>query len=623
MEEPSRVSSATLPGDAGRDSDDDAARTFAPINTHTSTFGRVRRSLSRVGTGVSHDGSFKEPRDPQLDIDLPYRTLSANANLNEYRVEVPSGEIPGPIEPPAVARKSGVDDGTRRYKLVVFTPNDPGNPKNWSKAYKWWCTMVVALTCFVVAFASSVITADIPGVMESFNVSEEVALVSISVFVMGFGVGPMIFAPLSEVYGRRVIYVSTLLVAVVFIIPCAVAKNIETLLVCRAIDGIAFSAPMTLVGGTLADLWRNEERGVPMAAFSAAPFIGPAIGPLIGGFLSDATNWRWLYWIQLIFAGVVWILITFTVPETYTPTILAARARKLRESTGEADHVTEQDLDMRPMSERLRIFLIRPFQLLFGEMIVFLISVYMSVLYGLLYMFFVAFPIIYQKGKGYSSGKTGLMFIPVAVGVLLSAFCAPLVNKHYLKMCDKHNGHPPAEVRLIPMMISCWCIPIGLFIFAWTSYAELSWAGPAMGGFPVGFGFIFLYNAANNYLVDSYQHQAASALAAKTCIRSFWGAAVVLFTAQMYARLNDQWASTLLAFISLACCAIPFMFWHFGARIRARSKYAYGGDEDEAAGNDEEKATGLERVRTGGAAVRNDMERDDDLRRAMSYVSNP
>jgi len=87
----------------------------------------------------------------------------------------------------------------------------------------------------------------------------------------------MVFAPLSEMYGRRVMYSSTLLVAVVFIIPCAVAKNIQTLLICRALDGIAFSAPITLVGGTLADLWKTEERGVPMAAFSAAPFIGPAM----------------------------------------------------------------------------------------------------------------------------------------------------------------------------------------------------------------------------------------------------------------------------------------------------------------------------------------------------------
>ncbi|KAH8905288.1 multidrug resistant protein [Coniochaeta sp. PMI_546] len=556
----------------------------------------------------------KEVVDPNLDINLPYRTLSANANLAEYVVAVPSGEIPGPPRP---------DGGN--YKLVTFLPGDKENPKNWSKVYKWYCTMVVAVTCFVVAFASSVITADIAGMTKEFGVSEEVGLLTITVFVVGFGVGPMAFAPLSEVYGRRIIYGSTLLLATVFVIPCAVSKNIATLIVCRAIDGIAFSAPMTLVGGTLADLWNNDERGVPMAAFSAAPFIGPAIGPLVGGFLSDAAGWRWLYWIQLILAFVVWVLITFTVPETYAPTILARRARKLRKETKDESHVTEQDLDMRPMSERLGIFLLRPFQLLFTELIVLLISLYMSVLYGLLYMFFVAYPIVFQEGKGYSAGITGLMFIPIAIGVAMSAMCAPAVNRHYMKMVHKHNGKPPAEVRLIPMMLSCWLIPIGLFIFAWTSYKRLTWVGPCLGGWPVGFGFLFLYNSANNYLVDSYQHQAASALAAKTCIRSFWGAGVVLFTTQMYHRLNYQWASTLLAFIGLACCGIPFLFWKYGAKIRQRSQYAYGGDDDDdevvgPAGGPDDMEKNKRAVDGRGQPSHLDSE---DLRRAQSYVSNP
>ncbi|SPQ18500.1 9546dfef-2f69-4169-988a-2ecb98ad9bb6 [Thermothielavioides terrestris] len=504
------------------------------------------------------------------------------------------------------------------YKLVSFAEGDPENPKNWSKLCKWYITMVVAFTCFVVAFCSSVITSDLGGVAEDFNVSREAALLTITVFVIGFGVGPMLFAPLSEVYGRRIIYGSTLLLAVVFIIPCAVSKNIGTLIVCRAIDGIAFSAPMTLVGGTLADLWRNEERGVPMAAFSAAPFIGPAIGPLIGGFLSDAAGWRWLYWIQLIFAFVVWVLITFTVPETYAPTILARRAAKLRKQTGDSGYVAQAELDPRPFSERLGVFLVRPFQLLFREVIVLLVSLYMSVLYGLLYMFFVAYPIIFQARKGYSAGTTGLMFIPIAVGVVLSATLAPFVNKHYLTLVAKHRGRPPAEVRLIPMMVSCWFIPIGLFVFAWTSYRRLTWVGPCLAGFPVGFGFIFLYNSANNYLVDSYQHQAASALAAKTCIRSFWGAGVVLFTEQMYDRMGDQWASSFLAFLSLACCAIPFLFWKFGARIRRQSKYAYGGDDEEVSGSDTDVENGGERDPS--APLHADLE---DLMRARSYVSNP
>lgn len=195
---------------------------------------------------------------------------------------------------------------------------------------------------------------------------------------------------MSEMVGRQLVYGVTLFVAVIFIIPCAVAQNIGTLIVCRAIDGIAFSAPMTLVGGTLADLWRNEERGVPMAAFSAAPFLGPAIGPLVGGFLGDAAGWRWLYWLQLILAGVAWGLITFTVPETYAPIILKRRAKKLRKAENDPKYVTEGELNALPMNEKLRIVFLRPFQLLFLEPIVLFIAIYMSVLYGLLYMFFVA-----------------------------------------------------------------------------------------------------------------------------------------------------------------------------------------------------------------------------------------
>jgi multidrug resistance protein len=390
-------------------------------------------------------------------------------------------------------------------------------------------------------------------------------------------------------YGRKPVYIITLSFAVIFTIPCAVSQNIGTLIVCRLIDGIAFSAPMTLVGGTLADLWRPEERGVPMAAFSAAPFAGPAIGPLVGGFLSDAAGWRWLYWIQLILSGVVWILMTCTVSETFAPTLLSRRAAKLRKETNDDRYTTEKELDQRPITQQLKIFLIRPLQLLTREPIVLFLSLYMSVLYGLLYMFFVAYPVVYQQGKGWDAGHTGLMFIPIAIGVVLSAVCAPLVNKHYLKICARYpDGKPPAEARLISMMWSCWLIPIGLFIFGWTSYPRLSWWGPCMGGFPVGFGFIFLYNSCNNYLVDTYQHQAASALAAKTFLRSIWGACVVLFTIQMYHRLGYQWASSLLAFIALACCAIPYVFYFKGKQIRSYSHYAFADDDEETGRTEKE-----------------------------------
>lgn len=148
----------------------------SPQVTRTHTNGS---RIHRTNTNVSQ----KEARDPNMDVNLPYRTLTSEANLNEYNTESARGEIVGRMKP----------DGQHHYKLVTFTPNDPENPKNWSKVYKWYCTMVVAVTCFVVAFASSVITADLIGVQEEFHVSEEVALVSITVFVVGFGVGEFFF----------------------------------------------------------------------------------------------------------------------------------------------------------------------------------------------------------------------------------------------------------------------------------------------------------------------------------------------------------------------------------------------------------------------------------------------
>lgn len=466
-----------------------------------------------------------------------------------------------------------------KLRIVEFVPGDKENPKNLSTSIKWVYTVLLGIICFVVALGSAIVTGDIEGPMEYFKVSQEVIILStVTVFVLGFGVGPLVFAPLSEELGRKIIYTTTLGLAVIFIIPCAVAKNIATLLVCRLIDGILFSAPMTLIGGSLADIWEAEERGKAMAVFSAAPFLGPVMGPIFGGLLGDFTStWRWVYYALLIIAGTFYVIFIAVVPETHHSTILKKRAKMLRNKTGDKTYRALVELKVRSVSEIAKVSLLRPF-LLLAELIVFLITIYMSVVYGLLYMFFFAFPVIYMEGKGWSASKTGIMFIPIGVGVIVSSLIAPFINKDYNKRAQTYRDRgelPPPELRLIPMMFGCWFVPIGLFSFAWSSYTYLSWAGPCFSGFACGFGFLSLYNPANNYLVDSYQHYAASALAAKTFVRSVWGAVVPLFTIQMYHRLGNQWATTLMAFISLACCLIPFLFFYYGARIRQFSKYAY------------------------------------------------
>ncbi|KAK5266100.1 Synaptic vesicle transporter SVOP [Exophiala xenobiotica] len=471
---------------------------------------------------------------------------------------------------------TNADGEVKLYKMVVFGPADPENPRNFSKTRKWVITMTLSWVCFAVAFSSAVITPGILGVAEHFHTSEEVALLTITLFVVGFGIGPLVFGPLSELYGRWIVYVATFGVAIIFMVPCAVAKNIQTLLVCRAIDGIAISVPVANLGGSLADLWHADERGVPMSIFSGAPFLGPIMGPLIGGFTYENLGWRWLYYLQIILAGFLYICMVLFVPETYAPVILARRAKRLRESSGDNTYIAEHDLTRRSFKNIVQVYLARPLRLLLTEPIVTLFSLYAAVLYGLLYMYFVAYPIVFQEGKGMSPGMTGLMFLPLMGGIVVGLVGSPFVNRHYLSLRAKYEGLPPPELRLIPMIYGCWLIPMGVFIFAWSSYPRLSWAGPCFAGLPIGVGFVLVYNSFNNYIVDSYQHTAASALAAKTLIRSLWGACTVLFTSQI---LGYQWASTLLGFIALACCLIPVGFYRYGAAIRKHSKYAYSGKE--------------------------------------------
>ena len=112
---------------------------------------------------------------------LPVRTLSREADLDEYRKETATGTI--------VKKTISKDGHLEKYKLVTFKIDDPENPKNWSKGKKWWCTLMIASVCFTVAFNSAVITADIGGVNKEFNVSEEVSLLTITLFVIGFGIG--------------------------------------------------------------------------------------------------------------------------------------------------------------------------------------------------------------------------------------------------------------------------------------------------------------------------------------------------------------------------------------------------------------------------------------------------
>jgi multidrug resistance protein len=150
-----------------------------------------------------------------------------------------------------------------------------------------------------------------------FGNSRIVATLGLSTFVMGIALGPMLLSPLSEFYGRRPIYLVSWLMYLIWIIPSAVAQNIQTMIIARFFDGLAGSAFLSVAGGTVGDMFTRQDLQAPMTVFSLAPFVGPSLGPLIGGFINYYADWRWTYYVLIIWAFGLFIAIIFFVPETY------------------------------------------------------------------------------------------------------------------------------------------------------------------------------------------------------------------------------------------------------------------------------------------------------------------
>jgi hypothetical protein len=277
-----------------------------------------------------------------------------------------------------------------------------------------------------------------------------------------------------------------------------------------------------------------------------------------------------------IFTGVLWITCGLLVPETYAPVLLRKRAEKLSKITGDV-YMSKGDVEQGKTSagQAFKTALSRPWVLLFREPIVFLLSIYMAIIYGTLYMLFSAFPIVYQQGRGWSPGVGGLSFLGVAVGMIAAVGYSVWDNKRYAKIIDaSESGMASPEARLPPAMVGAVAIPIGLFWFAWTNSPSIHWIVSIMAGAPFGFGMVLVFLSIMNYLIDAYVIYAASVLAANSVLRSLFGAAFPLFCPYMYQNLGIHWASSIPAFLALACVPFPFLFYKYGGAIRERCKFA-------------------------------------------------
>ena len=213
------------------------------------------------------------------------------------------------------------DEPDQSYKVDWDGEDDLLNPLNMPTARKWLITMTLAFCAMCVTCTSSLYTTTYDQLEKDLNVDRLVATLGLSLYVFGLGLSPMFLGPLSEFYGRRYIYILAFGLFTVWLVPCAVAQNIETMLLARFFDGLCGSAFLSVAGSTVGDMFTRQELQAPMMIFTASPFLGPGLGPVVGGFINQNLDWRWSFYVLLIWAGLMLAAIVLLVPETYHPAV--------------------------------------------------------------------------------------------------------------------------------------------------------------------------------------------------------------------------------------------------------------------------------------------------------------
>ncbi|KAL8792170.1 MAG: hypothetical protein Q9195_005266 [Heterodermia aff. obscurata] len=333
---------------------------------------------------------------------------------------------------------------------------DMGNPRSLSYVRKWLILGVVSLSALCVTFTSSVYTSTFGQITQEFGVSDLVATLGLSLYIIGLALGPMFLGPLSESYGRRPIYLVSITFFLIWLVPEAAAKNIATMLIGRFLCGLSGSAFMAVAGGTVGDLFNRGELQFPMMMFTATVFVGPSAGPVVGGFINQYTSWRWTFYVLIIWSAIDLALLGLLVPETYHPVLLRNKARKLRSDTGNNRWIAPIEKMNKSIPRTIVIATRRPFELLIFEPMCLNLCILSAVLLGIIYLFFGAFGVVFTGNYGFSLSQVGLTFLGLLVGMFCGAACDPIVQRNYTRLIKQREvatgeiGGSEPEYRLPP-----------------------------------------------------------------------------------------------------------------------------------------------------------------------------
>ncbi|EXJ62308.1 hypothetical protein A1O7_02742 [Cladophialophora yegresii CBS 114405] len=450
-------------------------------------------------------------------------------------------------------------------------PDDPENPLNWPSRKKWANIAFLSMITLLTPFGSSMLAPAVPQVMSDFN-SESEALASfvVSVYVLGYAFGPLVIAPMSELYGRLYVYHVNTFLFMVFNLACGWSTSLSMLIVFRFLAGVAGSCPLTVGSGSIADTFRQDQRGKVMSIWTFPILFGPSMGPVVGSYLSEI-GWEWNFYLLGICTAVLLIVALIIQRETYPPVLLERKAKRLRKQTGN-DKLRSALQSSKTPGQLIFFSVVRPTKMLVLSPIVFGLSLYIAVVYGYLYLLFTTMTFVFRDQYGISPSNVGLVYLGIGLGQFIGLLLFGAYSDKLLRRMAK-GGEMKPEYRLPLLWPGAIIAPLGLVLYGWTAQYKVHWIVPILGTTMLGAGLVGSFMPVGVYLIDAYTVYAASAMAANTVLRSLGGAFLPLAGRDMYNALGLGWGNSLLAFIALGMSPMIWFFLKYGERIRTHPKF--------------------------------------------------
>ncbi|KFY20407.1 hypothetical protein V491_03739 [Pseudogymnoascus sp. VKM F-3775] len=459
-----------------------------------------------------------------------------------------------------------------------YSEDDPANPHNWSDLRRGLLALIICLYTFVVYLSSAIYTPSTEGVMEKFGVSNLKATLGLAMYVLGYGVGPLLFSPLSEIprIGRSPVYIITLFLFVVLSIPTALVNNFPGLIILRFLQGFFGSPCLASGGASMSDMYSLISLPFALIAWVAAMSCGPSLGPLLSGFAVPAEDWRWSLYESIWASAPMLIAFFIFMPETSSPNILLRRAQRLRQVTGNQKLMSQSEIDQRHLtvSDIAIEALIKPLEITLKDPAVMFVQVYSAIVYGIYYSYFEVFPLVYPVFYHMSLGQVGLVFFCIVIGCIIAIIAYGSWLYFVVTPRTKKVGMGPQENILLAGLPASFGPPIGLFLFAWTARASIHWIVPTIG-ITIYAGSVFtVLQCMFLYIPFSYPQYAASLFAANDFFRSALASGSILFAHPLYQNLGIAKGTTLLGGLSAIGIVGMWILFFYGAKLRARSTFA-------------------------------------------------